>query len=334
MSWFVVVLQTSVFMQYIERFHMKRYRMFDLVTSAAVILGLSSSAAFAGFRATTDFENPALWSVGDAHTTYQEWDNFLALTGNAPGVGMNVNPSIPSGPFVDVVSPGFVSGTANFYAFSGDYAVSADIYNHGGSAGTGLIGGGVGTYVIVQTSSTLNGSDGVYSNTLEIVDLLGGPIVGGGNADSRRHDVLFEGTVSSSFGDVTLREEIWEFYLPDYEGDFKVQGDIIVHASFDRLRVDSAIIPDPTGLVGDLNRDGFVGIDDLNLVLGNWNQAVPPADARADPSGDNFVGIDDLNAVLGNWNTGAPPTVSVIPEPTALGMIVLGGGMMLAARRR
>ena len=51
----------------------------------------------------------------------------------------------------------------------------------------------------------------------------------------------------------------------------------------------------------------IVGIDDLNIVLSNWNLAVPPGDPLADPSGDGFVGIDDLNVVLGNWNAGTPP---------------------------
>ncbi len=60
---------------------------------------------------------------------------------------------------------------------------------------------------------------------------------------------------------------------------------------------------------GDLNGDGFVGVDDLNLVLGNWNQNIPPGDPRADPSGDGFVGVDDLNTVLGNWNKGTPPAL-------------------------
>jgi len=60
-------------------------------------------------------------------------------------------------------------------------------------------------------------------------------------------------------------------------------------------------------LLGDIDGDGFVGIDDLNVVLGNWNQNVPPANPLADPSGDGFVGIDDLNAVLAVWNVGTPP---------------------------
>ncbi len=64
---------------------------------------------------------------------------------------------------------------------------------------------------------------------------------------------------------------------------------------------------DLSAVPGDLNGDGFVGITDLNIVLGNWNLNVPPADPLADPSGDGFVGIEDLNAILGNWNAGTPP---------------------------
>jgi calcineurin-like phosphoesterase family protein len=54
---------------------------------------------------------------------------------------------------------------------------------------------------------------------------------------------------------------------------------------------------------GDLDSDGFVGINDLTLVLSNWNQSVTPDDAlKADITQDNFVGIEDLNLILGNWN--------------------------------
>ncbi|MEZ6192262.1 MAG: hypothetical protein R3C45_13365 [Phycisphaerales bacterium] len=58
---------------------------------------------------------------------------------------------------------------------------------------------------------------------------------------------------------------------------------------------------------GDLNFDLFVGISDLNIILGNWNQTVLPGDyASGDIDGDGFVGIADLNAVLGNWNYQIP----------------------------
>jgi hypothetical protein len=87
-------------------------------------------------------------------------------------------------------------------------------------------------------------------------------------------------------------------------------------------------------LVGDLNCDGFVGIADLNIVLGNWNQTVAVGDPLlGDPSGDGFVGIADLNTVLGNWNAGTPP-ISAVPEPGALGLLAAGAGALSLKRRR
>ncbi len=88
-----------------------------------------------------------------------------------------------------------------------------------------------------------------------------------------------------------------------------------------------------TGCCADLNGDGFVGIDDLNIILGSWNQNVPPGNPLADPSGDGFVGIDDLNEVLSFWNAGTPPgTANRIPEPGSLAVLAVGGLMLLRRR--
>ncbi len=88
-----------------------------------------------------------------------------------------------------------------------------------------------------------------------------------------------------------------------------------------------------TPLEGDLNGDGFVGIGDLNIVLGNWNATVTPGDPLlGDPTGDGFVGIEDLNKVLGNWNVGAPPATNAVPEPAA--MTLLGLGCAAVIKRR
>ncbi len=98
--------------------------------------------------------------------------------------------------------------------------------------------------------------------------------------------------------------------------------------------IDGAVnLHNPLPVIGDLDGDGFVGINDLNIVLGAWNLSVPPADPLADPSGDGFVGIADLNLVLGNWNTGNPPLPELnIPEPGAFAVLGLMGLGLLRRR--
>ena len=60
-------------------------------------------------------------------------------------------------------------------------------------------------------------------------------------------------------------------------------------------------------LPGDLNLDGFVGIEDLNTVLGNWNASTPAT----------------------------PPTASTnIPEPTACVVLLLSAGACVGRGRR
>ncbi len=88
------------------------------------------------------------------------------------------------------------------------------------------------------------------------------------------------------------------------------------------------------GVQGDLDHDGFVGIADLNIVLGDWNNNAPVNDPRADPSGDGFVGIEDLNTVLGNWNAGTPPATAPVPEPAAFTLFAAAGLGLLQRRAR
>lgn len=86
-------------------------------------------------------------------------------------------------------------------------------------------------------------------------------------------------------------------------------------------------------ILGDFNKDGFVGIEDINIVLGNWNLTVPMGDLSfGDGSGDGFVGIEDLNIILGNWNTGTPPVDVAVPEPVAC-MVIAVGFVALGGRR-
>ncbi len=96
-----------------------------------------------------------------------------------------------------------------------------------------------------------------------------------------------------------------------------------------------AVVDTQPTLVGDLNGDGFVGLDDLDIVLSAWNQNVTAGDwAAGDPSGDGYVGLDDIDFVLGNWNAGTPAGASAaIPEPASVALIGVGGLCVLKRRR-
>jgi hypothetical protein len=89
-------------------------------------------------------------------------------------------------------------------------------------------------------------------------------------------------------------------------------------------------------LQGDTNNDGFIGIDDLSNVLGNWNSNVPSGSVwQGDLTGDGFVGIADLNTVLGNWNAvSPPPSVINVPEPAAVITMLLTMTGIVSTRRR
>ena len=65
--------------------------------------------------------------------------------------------------------------------------------------------------------------------------------------------------------------------------------------------------PPNGGHSGDLNHDGFIGIQDINSVLGSWNQSTAPVTLAGDSDGDGFIGIQDLNTLLGHWNEYVTP---------------------------
>lgn len=95
------------------------------------------------------------------------------------------------------------------------------------------------------------------------------------------------------------------------------------------------------GLPGDLDSDGFVGFGDLDIILSNWNLAVPTAHHLADVAGpdghypDGYVGINDLDVVLANWNIGTRPTehTAAIPEPASATLVLLSVFGLSRARR-
>jgi poly(3-hydroxybutyrate) depolymerase len=73
-----------------------------------------------------------------------------------------------------------------------------------------------------------------------------------------------------------------------------------------------------SSLPGDLNNDGTVNVQDLSILLSDYNSS----NAAADINGDGTVNILDLSALLSHFgqsgSTAGPPTVSLSASPSSI----------------
>jgi hypothetical protein len=68
------------------------------------------------------------------------------------------------------------------------------------------------------------------------------------------------------------------------------------------LAAGDALILSATQLAGgDLNDDVTINIGDATLLTANFNETVPPADARADINADGVINVQDLAILAGNY---------------------------------
>lgn len=82
--------------------------------------------------------------------------------------------------------------------------------------------------------------------------------------------------------------------------------------------------------VADVNRDGAINFEDLNIVVSFFNTAGPGLPGDADEDGD--VDFQDLNYVVSFFNTFAPP--NLVPTPGAATLLAFAMGLGLTRRRR
>jgi glucose/arabinose dehydrogenase len=136
------------------------------------------------------------------------------------------------------------------------------------------------------------------------------------------------------FGDFVSRN-IWTFDPTDPDNTVTRinddivpnKGDIAAPVAFTQDSAGNLYIVDiagdvfRVGLRGDIDHDGFVGINDLNQILGQWNKGVPPDDLNGDLDGDRFVGIEDLNRILANWNQNVPAGNLFAGDPSGDGFV-------------
>ena len=129
--------------------------------------------------------------------------------------------------------------------------------------------------------------------------------------------------------EVLLYDELLVVLDSEMEMD---DGTMLEHRSFSLLGrmiagVALAMLP------GDVDGDGFVGGDDLTIILSNWGLDDQTRE-QGDLTGDGFIGGDDYSEVLTYWGTGTQSQVTGVPEPATLAMLVFGGLILLKRRSK
>lgn len=288
----------------------------------------------------SSFLEPAGWNVGDAGSTHQVWDVLSDSTSNEPDRTYNTAGQTLTKPTLGAKPPGYSSGTLNFYSFTGDHGATAQIYNHGGPTA------GMGTHVIVQVGGSMypgedsipNNSIGVYLNSMKLLDLSNAVLSGGTNLEKLQVSELsyYEETLTS-FGYVEYQELIFEFWLPGYTGNFRVDWDQSIHALIDTVRVDTMIAsqaigggtPFPlTSVGGPYNGDYN---SDLVVDAGDYVTWRKNSGSFGGPQGYTDW-KSHFGETLGN-GSGVISSVTV-PEPTTALLLTLGAGCLLGIRRR
>ena len=87
---------------------------------------------------------------------------------------------------------------------------------------------------------------------------------------------------------------------------------------------------------GDFNASELVDVQDLNLVLFNWNEEgvnLPNEWSHQRPDDNIRVGVAELNLVLFNWNEMAT-SAATVPEPSTVMLMLVAVSIVLCRRKR
>lgn len=153
-----------------------------------------------------------------------------------------------------------------------------------------------------------------------------GDVNGDGLADFIGSGVLFYGRLDGGL--------IGQSYLSMEDTVLSPAGDLNGDGLDDLIGVNNAsdesyVILGQRKLAGDLNDDGVVDSDDLDIVVNNFFASVRPGKWHlGDPTGDGIVNNLDYNEVANNMTNGSRP----IPEPCSGILAAMVGIVILSMR--
>jgi uncharacterized repeat protein (TIGR02543 family) len=97
-------------------------------------------------------------------------------------------------------------------------------------------------------------------------------------------------------------------WFDEWIGDTDYVADVNVASTTVTMPASATEVTATYTVLGDRNRDGFVGQTDLDIAVDDWGRSGGEiGDPRADVNGDAFVGHLDLDWVLYDWGKGTPP---------------------------
>ncbi len=81
-------------------------------------------------------------------------------------------------------------------------------------------------------------------------------------------------------------------------GEYILEVRRVDNYSGSRVFSTSWLFPEVDGIIGDLDGDGIVGVEDLLIVISQWGSC---SDCIADIDGNGVVNVEDLLIVIANW---------------------------------
>ena len=241
-----------------------------------------------------------------------------------------------------LLNPTAYAGEQMIYGSEGAFANAAQVGMGTSAAGYGVyptVGGqshitfdisalasvGAWSHVVLTNSISDNG-DGTSTSDIDVY--VNGVRAAGAEPVWTR---TLAGQGTATFGNVARMGDYYATGTSSFDSgldEFAVYDSVL---SLARIQAHAAAFDAPV-LLGDLNGDGFVDIDDINVLGSFWGQTVEQGNpAQGDPSNDGFVGAADLDIVRANWGN-STSSGSSVPEPSMLMLLATAAAAGLLRR--